>query len=177
MIMAGAQFAHHQYLGGTYLLMMAAGLTGAVLAAVHYAEVLAHKLGEPFGTLLLAIAITVIEVALVLSLMLNGGAETAALARDTIFTAVMIIVSGIVGLCLLIGGVLYKEQVFQLHGAIAALTTVAAIVVLTMILPNSTITTLDPVYSNGQIAFVAVVSLILYGIFVFVQVIRHEANF
>ena len=109
--------------------------------------------------------------------MLTGGAETAALARDTIFAAVMIIVLGIVGLCLLIGGVLYKEQVFQLHGAIAALTTLAAIVVLTMILPNYTITTLGPVYSNGELAFIAVVSLILYGTFVFVQVIRHGAYF
>lgn len=176
-MLAGVQFGINQYLGGAYLLMMAAGLIGAVLAAVHHAEVLGHKLGEPFGTLLLAVAITVIEVALILSLMLTGGPETAALARDTVFAAVMIIVSGIVGLCLLIGGVLYKEQVFQLHGAIAALTTLAAIVVLTMILPNYTITTLGPVYSNGQLAFIAVVSLILYGTFVFVQVIRHRAYF
>ena len=88
---------------------MAVGLVGAVLAAVHHAEVVAHKLGEPFGTLLLAVAITVIEVALIISQMLTGGAETAALARDTVFAAVMIIVSGIVGLCMLIDGVLYKR--------------------------------------------------------------------
>ena len=156
---------------------MVAGLIGAVLVAVHHAEVVAHKLGEPFGTLLLAVAITVIEVALILSLMLAGGAETAALARDTVFAAVMIIVSGIVGLCLLIGGVLYKEQVFKLHGANAALTTLAAIAVLTLILPNYTITTVGPMYSHGQLAFIAVVSLVLYGTFVFVQVIRHRNYF
>ena len=126
LILAGAQLGLHQYLGNAYLLVMAAGLIGAVLVAVHHAEVVAHKLGEPFGTLLLAVAITVIEVALILSLMLTGGAETAALARDTVFAAVMIIISCIVGLCLLIGGVLHKEQVFKLHGANAALTTLAA---------------------------------------------------
>ena len=160
-----------------YLFIMAASLIGAVLAAVHHAEVVAHKLGEPFGTLLLAIAITIIEVALILSLMLTGGAETAALARDTVFAAVMIIVSGIVGLCLLIGGVLYKEQEFKLHGANAALTTLAAIAVLTLILPNYTITTVGPMYSHSQLAFISVVSLVLYGTFVFVQVIRHRNYF
>ncbi len=177
LILAGTQLGLFQYLGNAYLFVMAAGLIGAVLAAVHHAEVIAHKIGEPFGTLLLAVAITIIEVALILSLMLTGGAQTAALARDTVFAAVMIIVSGIVGLCLLIGGVLYKEQVFKLHGANAALTTLAAIVVLTMILPNYTITTVGPMYSNGQLAFIAVVSLVLYGTFVFVQVIRHRNYF
>ena len=177
LILAGSQLGLHHYLGNAYLFIMAAGLIGAVLAAVHHAEVVAHKLGEPFGTLLLAVAITIIEVALILSLMLTGGAQTAALARDTVFAAVMIIVSGILGLCLLIGGVLYKEQVFKLHGANAALTTLAAIVVLTMILPNYTITTAGPIYSHGQLAFIAVVSLVLYGTFVFVQVIRHRNYF
>ena len=177
LILAGTQLDILHYLGNVYLFVMAAGLIGAVLAAVHHAEVVAHKLGEPFGTILLAVAITIIEVALILSLMLTGGAQTAALARDTVFAAVMIIVSGIVGLCLLIGGVLYKEQVFKLHGAIAALTTLAAIVVLTMILPNYTITTVGPMYSDGQLAFIAVVSLVLYGTFVFVQVIRHRNYF
>ena len=175
--LAGSQLGLFQHLGNAYLLIMAAGLIGAVLAAVHHAEVVADKLGEPFGTILLAVAITIIEVALILSLMLAGGAETAALARDTVFAAVMLIVSGIVGLCLLIGGVLYKEQVFKLHGANAALTTLAAIAVLTLILPNYTITTVGPMYSHSQLAFIAVVSLVLYGTFVFVQVIRHRNYF
>ena len=77
LILAGSQLGLHQYLGNAYLFVMAASLIGAVLAAVHHAEVVAHKLGEPFGTLLLAIAITIIEVALILSLMLTGGAQTA----------------------------------------------------------------------------------------------------
>ena len=177
LVLAGAQAGIVENLGIFYLPMMSAGLIGAVLAAVHHAEVVAHKLGEPFGTLLLAVAITVIEVALIISLMLTGGAETAALARDTVFAAVMIIVSGIVGLCMLIGGVLYKEQTFKLHGANAALTTLAAIVVLTLILPNYTTTSIGPVYSSSQLAFIAIVSLVLYCTFVFVQVIRHRNYF
>lgn len=173
LVLAGTQLN----LGNYYSLLVGAALVGAVLSAVHHAEVVAHKLGEPYGTLLLAVAITVIEVGLIISLMLTGGPETAALARDTVFAAVMIIVSGIVGLCLLIGGMLYKEQVFRLHGANAALTTLAAIVVLTLILPNYTLSAAGPLYSNSQLAFIAVVSLVLYGTFVFVQVIRHRNYF
>ncbi len=165
------------YWGAIESLLMAASLIGAVLAGVHHAETIAHKLGEPFGTLVLATAITIIEVGLILSLMLTGGPETAALARDTVFAAVMIILTGIVGLCLLIGGVLYKEQVFKLHGANVSLSTLAAIVVLTLILPNYTLTTAGPVYSTSQLAFIALVSLTLYGTFVFVQVVRHRNYF
>ncbi|WP_020166961.1 MULTISPECIES: calcium:proton antiporter [Methylotenera] len=164
-------------LGNIESIVMAIALIGAVLAAVHHAETIAHKLGEPYGTLLLATAITVIEVGLILSLMLTGGPETAALARDTVFAAVMIIITGIVGICSLIGGMLYKEQVFKLHGANAALSTLTAIVVLTLILPNYTLTTRGPVYSGSQLAFIALVSLVLYGTFVFVQAIRHRNYF
>ena len=175
LILAGTRL--NLNLGHAYTILLAASLIGTVLAAVHHAEVVARKLGEPFGTLLLAVAITVIEVALIISLMLAGGPETATLARDTVFAAVMIIICGIVGLCLLIGGVLYKEQEFKLHGANAALTTLAAIVVLTLILPNHTYTTVGPTYSAGQLGFIALISLILYGTFVFVQVKRHRNYF
>ncbi len=175
LILAGTQFDLN--LGLVYTACLAAALIGTVLAAVHHAEVVAHKLGEPYGTLLLAVAITVIEVALIISLMLTGGEETAALARDTVFAAVMIIVSGIVGLCLLIGGIFHKEQEFKLHGANAALTTLAAIAVMTMILPNYTTTNVGPIYSASQLAFIALVSLVLYGTFVFVQVKRHRNYF
>ena len=164
-------------LGHVESVIMAIALIGVVLAAVHHAETIAHKLGEPYGTLLLATAITVIEVGLILSLMLAGGPETASLARDTVFAAVMIIITGIVGICSLIGGMLYKEQVFKLHGANAALSTLAAIVVLTLILPNYTLTTQGPIYSGSQLAFIALVSLVLYGTFVFVQAIRHRNYF
>lgn len=164
-------------LGGAYLFLVAAGLIGGVLAAVHHAEVVAHRVGEPFGTLLLAVAVTVIEVALIVSLMLAGGPNVSALARDTVFAAVMIILNGIVGLCLLAGGVRFREQSFGLHGVSASLATLAAIVVLTLILPNYTISDPSPVYVPSQLAFIAIVSLVIYGTFVFVQAIRHRDYF
>jgi Ca2+:H+ antiporter len=163
--------------GGFYLVLLAAGLVASVLAAVHHAEVVAHRVGEPYGTLVLAIAVTVIEVALIVSLMLTGGPDTAALARDTVFAAVMIILNGMVGLCLLAGGSRFREQEFGLYGVSAALTTLAAIAVLTLVLPNYTVTTPGPVYSPSQLAFIAVVSLVLYGTFVLVQAVRHRDYF
>lgn len=165
------------FTGSWYAAVIAFGLIGAVLSAVHHAEVVAHKVGEPYGTLLLAIAITVIEVGLIVSLMLAGGENTATLARDTVFAAVMIILTGIVGLCLLIGGAFHREQVFGQLGANAALTTLTSILALTLILPNYTTTIAGPVYSSAQLIFVAIVSLILYGAFVLVQTVRHRDYF
>ncbi|QHT70469.1 ionic transporter y4hA [Rhodocytophaga rosea] len=164
-------------LGTVYFLLLAFALIGAVMAAVHHAEVVAHRVGEPYGTLVLAIAITVIEVSLIVSLMLAGGTETAALARDTVFAAIMIILTGIIGICLLIGGIHYKEQVFGGFGVSAALITLTAISVLTLILPNYTTSVIGPVYSNSQLIFVAMVSLVLYGAFVLIQTGRHRDYF
>jgi Ca2+:H+ antiporter len=162
---------------GGYLVLVVAGLVACVFAAVFHAEVVAHRVGEPFGTLVLAIAITVIEVALIVTLMLAGGPHAGAIARDTVFAAVMIILNGIVGVCLLVGGMRYREQEFQLQGTSASITTLAAIAVLTMILPNYTETTPGPYYSGAQLAFVAVVTLLLYGVFVLVQTVRHRDYF
>ncbi len=152
-------------------------LIGCVLAAVHHAEVVAHKVGEPFGTLILALAITIIEVALIVSLMLAGGPETTALARDTVLAAVMIILTGIVGLSLVAGGAIYKEQVFSLSGVSVALVALSAILVLTLILPNYTTSAPGPFYSNVQLMFVAIISLIIYTAFVFTQTVRHRDYF
>jgi len=160
-----------------FLVLVVAGLIGSVLSAVHHAEVVAHRVGEPFGTLVLAVAVTVIEVALIVSLMLAGGPETTALARDTVFAAVMIILTGMVGLCLLVGGARFREQSFGLHGVSASLATLAAIVVLTLVLPNYTVSSPGPAFTGGQLAFIAVVSLILYGTFVFAQTVRHRDYF
>ena len=126
-------------LGVFIKVVLAFMLIGSVLASVHHAEVIAHKVGEPFGTIILAIAITTIEVALIVSLMLSGGDAVKELARDTVFAAVMIIITAIVGICLLKGGIKFKEQVYQLQGVNAALITLMAIVVLTLILPNFTL--------------------------------------
>jgi Ca2+:H+ antiporter len=145
---------------------LGAGLIVTVLAAVHHAEVVAHRIGEPFGTLVLALAVTVIEVALIVSLMLAGGEAAATLARDTIFAAIMIILNGMVGLCLLAGGSRHGEQTFGLYGVNAALATLATLSVVTLILPNTTTTIAGPIYSASQLTLIAVVSLILYAAFV-----------
>ena len=157
--------------------LLVAALIGSVLAAVHHAEVVAHRVGEPYGTLVLALAITIIEVALIVSLMLSGGPQSTALARDTVFAAVMLILNGIVGLCLLVGASRYREQSFGLYGVSASLATLAAIAVLTLVLPNYTTSVVGPVYSASQLGFVAVVSLVLYGTFVLVQAVRHRDYF
>ncbi|MGN6549979.1 MAG: calcium:proton antiporter [Pararhizobium sp.] len=160
-----------------FAFLLGIGLVACVLAAVHHAEVVAHKVGEPFGTLVLALSVTVIEVALIVSLMLSGGAAAAALARDTIFAAIMIILNGMVGLCLLAGGSKHGEQAFGHLGVNAALATLAAMSVIILILPNTTTTIAGPVYSASQLVLIAIASLVLYGAFVLVQTIRHRDYF
>ncbi len=155
----------------------AVALIATVFAAVYHAELVAHRVGEPFGTLVLAVAVTVIEVALVVSVMLGGGAEKAALARDTVFAAVMLVCNGVVGMCLLAGSVRHRDQGFQLQGASGALAVLTALTTLTLVLPNFTTTSPGPVYNTSQLAFVGVVSLVLYGVFVFVQTVRHPNDF
>ena len=147
------------------------------MASVHHAEVIAHRVGEPFGSLLLALAVTVIELALVMSLMIAGGAQTASLARDTVFAAVMIIINGMVGICLLLGAHRHHEQRFSMYGVNASLAALATIAVLTMVLPNYTSSIPGPYYSNSQLIFIGVVSLVLYGAFVLVQTSRHRDYF
>jgi Ca2+:H+ antiporter len=152
-------------------------LIGSVLAAVHHAEVVAHRVGEPFGTLLLAIAVTVIEVGLILTLMSAAGPDAATLARDTVFAAVMIILGGLLGGCLLVGGLVHGEQSFRQTGVSASLAALGALTVLTLVLPNFTVSAPGPVYSPSQLAFVAVVSFLLYLTFVAVQTVRHRDYF
>jgi Ca2+:H+ antiporter len=159
-----------------------AGVVGAILiavvfATVYHAEVVAHRVGEPYGTLVFALVVTVIEVALIVSIMLQGGAEEAGLARDTVFAAVMIICNGLVGLCLLAGGVRHHEQGFQLQGALAALAVLAALTTITLVLPNFVTTIPGPTFSTSQLVFAGTASLVLYGSFVFVQTIRHRDYF
>jgi Ca2+:H+ antiporter len=155
----------------------AVALIATVFAAVYHAEVVAHRVGEPFGSLVLALAVTIIEVALIVSVMITGAKDTSGLARDTIFAAVMIVCNGIVGICLLGGGVRHREQDFQLQGAKAALSVLIALTALSMVFPNVTTTTSVGTYSESQLIFAAVVSLILYGSFLFVQTIRHRDYF
>ncbi|MWC45129.1 ionic transporter y4hA [Sphingomonas carotinifaciens] len=164
-------------MGTPGLIAAAVILMGCVLAAVHHAEVVAHRVGEPFGTLVLAVAVTVIEVSLIVSLMLSDAGDASTLARDTVFAAIMIILNGIVGLCLLSGGVRHGEQRFSLRGASASLNVLVAMVVLSLVLPNYVSSAPGPTYAPSQLIFVAIVSLILYGTFVFVQTGRHREMF
>lgn len=157
--------------------LLVAGLMVGILAAVFHAEVVAHRVGEPYGTLVLAISVTAIEVALIVSLMISGGEAATGLARDTVFASIMIILNGMVGICLLSGGQRHGEQSFSQLGVSAALATLAAISVLTLVLPNYTTTIMGPVYSSSQLTFIAIVSLVLYGTFVLVQTVRHRDYF
>jgi Ca2+:H+ antiporter len=163
--------------GGLIDAVAVVALLGTVFAAVYHAEVVAHRVGEPFGTLVLALAVTVIETALIVSVMVAAPAEKAGLARDTVFAAVMIVCNGIVGSCLLWGGARHYEQGFQVQGASAALAVLTALTGLTLILPNYVASGLGPLYSTPQLVFAGLVSLVLYGSFVFVQTVRHRDYF
>jgi Ca2+:H+ antiporter len=159
------------------LVVVGAFLAGSVLAAVHHAEVVAHRVGEPFGSLVLAVAVTVIEVALIVTLMMSGGPETATLARDTVFAAVMITCNGIVGLSLLVGALRQRVATFNAEGTATALATVSTLATLSLVLPTFTTSRPGPEFSPGQLAFAAVASLALYGLFVFIQTVRHRDYF
>ncbi|MGW2795617.1 calcium:proton antiporter [Streptomyces sp. NPDC001269] len=152
-------------------------LAGSVLAAVHHAEVIAHRVGEPFGSLVLAIAVTVIEVALIVTLMADGGAKSATLARDTVFAAVMITCNGVVGASLLVASLRHRIAVFNPEGTGAALATVATLATLSLVLPGFTTSKPGPQFSPAQLTFAALSSLILYGLFVTTQTVRHRDYF
>lgn len=152
-------------------------LIGAVLAGVHHAEVVAHRVGEPFGSLLLAVAVTVIEVGLIVMLMVSGNGETSTLARDTVFAAVMITVNGIVGLALVVGALRHHLATFNPEGTGSALATVITLAGLTLVVPTFTVSEAGPVLSGSQLTFAALASLALYGSFVFTQTVRHRDFF
>lgn len=163
--------------GGVVVAIIAVVLIGAIAGAVHHAEVVAHRVGEPFGSIVLAVAVTVIEVALIVTLMVSGGPETSTLARDTVFAAVMITTNGIVGLALWIGTRHHGMAIFNAEGAGAALATVAALAGLTMVLPNFTMSRPGPEFSPAQLTFAACASLVLYALFITTQTVRHRDFF
>lgn len=157
--------------------LLFAGLIAAVVAGVYHAEVVAHRVGEPFGTLVLALAITVIEASLIVSLMLAGGEATHELARNTLFSVVMIICNGLMGLCLMVGALRYGEQEYGVQGAGAAFSVLISLATLTLVLPVFTTSTLGGTFSVPQLAFAGIASLLLYGVFVFVQTVKHRDYF
>ncbi|MFG3201682.1 calcium:proton antiporter [Streptomyces sp. NPDC048192] len=170
-------FTWGRALPGAMVALVILVLAGSVLAAVHHAEVVAHRVGEPFGSLVLAIAVTVIEVALIVTLMADGGAKSSTLARDTVFAAVMITCNGVVGLCLLVASLQHRIAVFNAEGTGAALATVATLATLSLVLPTFTTSKPGPEFSSLQLTFAALSSLILYGLFVATQTVRHRDYF
>src|SRR5437879_5819980 len=151
-------------------------LFGTVFAAVHHAEMIAERIGEPFGTLLLTLAVTIIEVALIATIML-GEKEQPALARDTVFAVVMIVCNGLVGVCILAGGLRYREQDIQVAGSSLYLSVLIVLATITLVMPNYTLTTPGPVYSAAQLGFVSAVTVILYGVFLYTQTVLHRHYF
>ena len=149
----------------------------SVMSAVHHSEIIALRVGEPYGTIILAVAVTVIEVSIIVSLMLTGGPDTLALARDTVFSATMLILNGIVGLCLFIGGLKFHEQNFSKHSATIALVSLVSIIVLTMVFPSYTTSIEGPYYSSPQLIFVSITCLVIYSFFLFAQTTRHREYF
>jgi Ca2+:H+ antiporter len=153
-------------------------LAGAVLAAVHHAEVIAHRVGEPYGSIVLAVAVTVIEVGLIVTLMVSGDSDEAAtLARDTVFAAVMITCNGIVGICLIVGALRRRFAEFNPEGSATALATVCTLATLSLVLPSFTESAPGPEFTSAQLAFAAIASIALYALFVFIQAIRHRDYF
>jgi len=166
----------HSIQGLVFAAVLLVILFGTVFAAVHHAEVIAERVGEPFGTLLLTLAVTVIEVALIATLML-GEQEVPTLARDTVFAVVMIVCNGLVGVCILVGGLRYREQEFQITGVNVYLCVLTVMATITLVMPNYTLEAPGPVYSHLQLGFVSVVTIILYGVFLYTQTIRHRDYF
>ncbi|MER6687726.1 calcium:proton antiporter [Streptomyces minutiscleroticus] len=164
-------------LPGPLVALVTLVLAAAVLSAVHHAEVIAHRVGEPFGSLVLAVAVTIIEVALIVTLMADGGDKSATLARDTVFAAVMITCNGIVGLSLLVTSLRHGVAVFNPEGTGAALATVATLATLSLVVPTFTTSKPGPEFSTVQLTFAALASLVLYGLFVATQTVRHRDYF
>lgn len=148
-----------------------------VLSAVHHAEVIAHKVGEPYGTIILAVAVTLLEASIIVSLMLTGGAGAETYARDTLFAAVMIILNGILGISMLVGALKFKEQNFETKSVTIALVSLVSILVLTLVLPNFTTSIAGPSYTAPQLVAVGICCLVIYGAFIFTQTIRHRNYF
>ena len=165
---------HH---GSIFQIIASLLLILSVMSAVHHSEIVAHRVNEPYGTIILAIAVTIIEVSIIISLMLSGGEEVSSLARDTVFSGTMLILNGIIGLCLFIGGLKFHEQNFSKHSATIGLVSLVSIVILTLIFPSYTTSIEGPYYSTPQLIFVSIACLIIYSFFLFAQTTRHREYF
>lgn len=167
----------HRHLAAVVIALVLVVLGATVLAAVHHAEVVAHRVGEPLGSLVLAVAVTIIEVGLIVTLMASGGKGSDSLARDTVFAAIMITCNGIVGVSLIVASLRTQIVVFHAEGVGGALATVATLATLSLVLPTFTTSSRGPTFTGGQLAFAAGESICLYALFVFIQTVRHREFF
>ena len=157
-----------------FIALMSVTLIGAVLSAVHHAEVIAHKTGEPFGTLVLSISVTIIEVSLIISMMLTGHEGSQFIARDAVFATVMIVVNGVIGLCIFVGGLTHHEITFRNEGTNSALAVLTALATFILVMPTVTISTPGPDFTKSQLAFAGIASFALYIAFLFFQTVSHR---
>ena len=157
-----------------FIVLMGVALIGAVIAAVHHAEVVAHKTGEPYGTLVLALCITVIEVSLIVSLMIAGKEGSEVIARDAVFATIMIIMNGIIGLCIFVGGLSHHELSFRNEGTNSTLAVLTALATFILVLPIVTVSAPGPTFTTSQLAFAGISTLVLYVTFLFFQTISHR---
>jgi Ca2+:H+ antiporter len=157
-----------------FIAILSIALIGAVLAAVHYAELIAHKTGEPYGTLVLAISVTIIETSLIISMMIAGQDGSEFIARDAVFATVMIVLNGIIGLCIFVGGLKHYEMVFRNEGTNSALAVLAALATFTLVMPIVTVSAPGPTFTQSQLAFAGIASLALYAAFIFFQTVSHR---
>ena len=153
---------------------MSTMLVGAVLSAVHHAEVIAHRTGEPFGTLVLSISVTIIEVSLIVSMMLTGHEGSEFIARDAVFATVMIVINGVIGLCIFVGGLTHHEMTFRNEGTNSALAVLTALATFILVMPIVTVSTPGPDFTKSQLAFAGIASFALYVVFLFFQTVSHR---
>lgn len=157
-----------------FIALMSITLIGAVLSAVHHAEVIAHKTGEPYGTLVLSISVTVIEVSLIIAMMLAGHEGSEYIARDAVFATVMIVINGVVGLCIFMGGLKHHEMSFRNEGTNSALGVLTAMATFILVMPMVTTSTPGPDFTQSQLAFAGIACFALYGAFLFFQTVSHR---
>ena len=157
-----------------FIALMGITLIGAVLSAVHHAEVIAHKTGEPYGTLVLAISVTIIEVSLIIAMMFAGHEGSQFIARDAVFATVMIVVNGVIGMCIFMGGFKHHEMSFRNEGTNSALAVLTALATFILVMPMVTVSTPGPDFTKSQLAFAGIASFALYGAFIFFQTVSHR---
>ncbi len=157
-----------------FIALMGITLIGAVLSAVHHAEVIAHKTGEPYGTLVLAISVTIIEASLIIAMMFAGHEGAQFIARDAVFATVMIVMNGVIGLCIFMGGFKHHEMSFRNEGTNSALAVLTALATFILVMPMVTVSTPGPDFTRGQLAFAGIASFALYGAFIFFQTVSHR---